>query len=199
MMEFEPKVFRTLVFVRHGQYSSDPEKLTRLGRNQARRTALAISLLNPTKIYCSTMPRAVETATFLGDRMNLAPIAKDIFREGMLPGTTGFKRLMMKGLSIKEKRELESKTKLARKNANLAFKALFKKPRTGQHTEVIVAHGNVIRHWVCKAMDIAEEKWLTMDVRHASLTTIRISKKGHITLLGFSDTGHLPVTMRTYV
>lgn len=198
-MEFEPKVFRTLVFVRHGQYSSEPEKLTTLGRNQARRTARAIAVLKPDKIYCSTMPRAIETAAFLGEQVTLDPISKDIFREGLLPGTIGFKRLMMKGLSSEEKRELESKTKLARKNANLAFKLLFKRPTRGRQTEVIVAHGNVIRHWVCKALGLPEEKWLTMDVRHASLTTIRISKKGNITLLGFSDVGHLPLNMRTYV
>ncbi|MGZ3768500.1 MAG: histidine phosphatase family protein [Bdellovibrio sp.] len=198
-MEFEPKIFRTIVFVRHGQYSSDPEKLTSLGRKQAQRTAKAVALLQPSKIHCSTMPRAIETASIIGKHLGLKFRAKDIFREGLLPGTLGFNKLITKGMSLKDKKEVIAKIKIARKNADTAFKALFQSPKKGQSTEIVVAHGNVIRYWVCKALDISEDKWLKMDLRHTSLTTIRISKKGHIVLLGFADSGHLSLKMRTYV
>ena len=198
-MEFEPKVFRTIVFVRHGQYSSDPEKLTRLGRKQANMAAKAIAFLRPSKIHCSTMPRAIETASIIGQHTGLKFKTKDIFREGLLPGTIGFNQLMTKGMSPAKKKESLAKLKVARKNADVAFKTVFKIPRKVQDTEVVVAHGNVIRHWVCKALDISDKNWLKMDVSHASLTTVRVSKSGHFTLLGFSDKGHLPLKMRTYV
>ena len=106
---------------------------------------------------------------------------------------------MTKKVSSKKKKEILFQMKIAKKNSDLAFKTLFKAPQKGQTTEVVVAHGNVIRHWVCKALNIPENRWLKMDVSHTSLTGIRISRKGNIVLLGFADTGHLPLKMRTYI
>lgn len=198
-MEFEPKIFRTIIFVRHGQYSSDPEVLTALGRKQAKKTAKALRELMPSKLHCSTMPRAIETAAIIGQEIGLKARSSDVFREGLLPGTIGFNNFVTKGKTPEQVKEHFAKTKLARKQADSAFSELFKTPQKGQSVEVVVAHGNVIRYWVCKALDISEEKWLMMDVSHTSLTTIRISKSGNMILLGFSDTGHLPLKMRTYV
>ncbi|MFV8249474.1 histidine phosphatase family protein [Bdellovibrio bacteriovorus] len=198
-MEFEPKVFRTVVFVRHGQYSSNPEELTALGRKQAKQTAKALRGLKPSKLHCSTMPRAIETAAIIGQELGLKARANDVFREGLLPGTVAFNNFVTTGKTPAQVKDHFAKTKLARKQADSAFNELFKAPVRGQNVEVVVAHGNVIRYWVCKALDIPEEKWLKMDVSHTSLTTIRVSKNGNIILLGFSDTGHLPLKLRTYV
>ena len=198
-MEFEPTVFRTIVFVRHGQYLNEPERLTTLGRKQAALVAKALKPLDISKIHCSTMPRAVETANIICQQVGLRFKPKDVFREGFLPGTVGYNKMKLKKASPAEKAELRLKMRLAKKNADEAFKFLFKTPQRGQSTEVVVAHGNVIRHWVCKALKISEEKWLAMDVSHTSITTIRVSKSGKFMLLGFSDNGHLPHKMRTYV
>lgn len=198
-MDFEPKVFRTIVFIRHGQYQRGPEKLTALGRRQARLVAQAVKPLKPLKLFCSTMPRAKETARVIGTQVKLKPTVKDFFREGLLPGTIGFYEMLTKKSSKSKKLEIKRKMKLAKVNADAAFKFLFRTPHAGQSCEVVVAHGNVIRHWVCKALKIDQKKWLSMDVSHTSLTTIRIDKKGHFVLLGFSDNGHLPHKMRTYV
>jgi serine/threonine-protein phosphatase PGAM5 len=159
-MEFEPKIYRTIVFVRHGQYNSNPEKLTSLGRRQARVTAKALAQLSPSKIHCSSMPRAIETANIISEHIGLQFNASDLFREGLLPGTAEFHKLISKGMSASEKKEQLQKAKAAKKKADLAFKTLFKAPTRGSHIEVVVAHGNVIRHWVCKALGISEENWL---------------------------------------
>lgn len=103
MIEFEPKIYRTIIFVRHGQYSSVPEKLTALGRKQAQLTAKALALLQPSKIHCSTMPRAVETAEIIGKHAGLKINTSDKLREGYLPGTTAFNKLITKGKLASEK------------------------------------------------------------------------------------------------
>ena len=198
-MDFEPKIYRTIVFIRHGQYQKNPEKLTQLGRQQAKITAKAIAPLKPSKIYCSTMPRAKETAQIMSSHIKLTPTAKSFFREGLLPGTIGFFNLITKESTKAQKIETKRKMKKAKLDADKAFKFLFQPPKSGATCEVVVAHGNVIRHWVCKALKIDSEKWLSMDVSHASLTTIRINKESQIVLLGFSDSGHLPHKRRTYV
>lgn len=198
-MEFEPKVFRTVVFVRHGQYLSEPEKLTALGRRQAALVAKALKPLGVTRIHCSTMPRAIETANIICQQVGLEFKPQDMFREGFLPGTAEYEKLKLEKASAADKIELRKKMRLARENAQEAFEYLFKAPRRGQSVEVVVAHGNVIRYWVCKALQISEDKWLNMDVSHTSITTVRVTKSGNFMLLGFSDSGHLPHKMRTYV
>lgn len=198
-MDFEPKIYRTIIFIRHGQYQKNPEKLTQLGRRQAKITAKAITPLKPSKIYCSTMPRAKETAQIIGSHINLTPIEKGFFCEGLLPGTIIFFNLITQKSPKAEKLKIKREMKKAKLDADNAFKFLFQLPKSGATSEIVVAHGNVIRHWVCKALKIDSEKWLSMDVSHASLTTIRIDKKGHFVLLGFSDSGHLPHEKRTYV
>jgi serine/threonine-protein phosphatase PGAM5 len=198
-VDFEPKIFRTIVFIRHGQYRKDPEKLTQLGRAQAKLVAKAIKPLKPSKIYCSTMPRAKETAQIIGSKVKLSPTAKTFFCEGLLPGTVGFFQLLTKTSTKSEKQKIRQKMKKARLDADEAFSFLFRPPKSGSNCEVVVAHGNVIRHWVCKALKIDSTKWLSMDVSHTSITTIRIDKNGHFVLLGFSDNGHLPFKMKTYI
>ena len=186
-MEHDPKIFRTIVFIRHGQYKKDPEVLTAIGRKQAQLTAKLVAQLRPTKIYSSTMPRAIETAHHISDNLKMLVTKKDFFREGILPG--------LKNLDRNQKK----KARHNKLKADEAFRYIFKKPSVGQDTEVVVAHGNVIRYWVCKALKINEGKWLNMDIIQASLTTIKIDSKGKMLLLGFSDCGHLPVKIRTYI
>lgn len=192
------KIFRKIIFVRHGQYSLHPEKLTKLGRKQAKLTAKAISYLQPSKIHSSTMPRALETAGIIAQRTKIKVKSHNMFREGLLPGTVEFSSSISKKLN-QTKGNLKTKARTAKKTADLAFKTLFSIPKRGQYSEVVVAHGNVIRYWVCKALDISEDKWLNMEVSHCSITTIRISNSGNIVLLGFSDVGHLPLKSRSSI
>jgi hypothetical protein len=55
-MDFELKVNRTIVFIRHGQYQKNPEKLTQLRRHQAKALLKLLHPLKPPKIYFSTIP-----------------------------------------------------------------------------------------------------------------------------------------------
>lgn len=67
-------------------------------------------------------------------------------------------------------------------------------------TVIFIRHGdhrNVIRHWLCKALQIGTDNWTRFNVAHASLTTIHMDNKGHFVVLGFSEVGHLPENLRT--
>ncbi len=198
-MNSEPKISKTIFFIRHGQYKKNPEKLTALGRKQARLVAEAVRHLKPSKLYSSTMPRAKETAKFIARKTRLKSKAKAFFCEGILPGTAEFHKHLSKKMSKTEKIQLHRKMQKAKYSSYKAFKYIFKLPKKGESCEIVVAHGNVIRHWVCKALKISEVKWLNMDVIHASVTAIRINSKGKFVLLRFSDCGHIPQQMRTYV
>lgn len=83
--------------------------------------------------------------------------------------------------------------------ADQAYDFLFKAPKNGVSTHIVVAHGNVIRYWVCKALGVDPKKWIQMDLQQCSITTIRVDKSGDAVLLGFADIGHIPLEQRTYI
>ncbi|WP_374076118.1 histidine phosphatase family protein [Bdellovibrio bacteriovorus] len=189
-MDLEPKIYKTIVFVRHAQYEKDPERLTALGRAQAHLVSQVVRDLKPQKLYSSTMPRALETAAFIEKQCAITSLKRDFFREGILPGLEKVTKTdKASRVAMKENKE----------RADQAYDFLFKAPKSGVSTHVVVAHGNVIRYWVCKALGVDSKKWIQMDLQQCSITTIRVDKKGDAVLLGFADIGHIPFEQRTYI
>jgi len=78
-----------------------------------------------------------------------------------------------------------------------AFKRYFVPSRQGEERDVIVAHGNVIRYFVTKALGVDTQAWLSMSVAHASLTVIRVEADGSFVVLSVGDVGHLPPNMQS--
>jgi serine/threonine-protein phosphatase PGAM5 len=63
--------------------------------------------------------------------------------------------------------------------------------------ELVVAHGNVIRWLVTRALGVDTTAWLSMSIGHASVTTIAIDGKGAVRILAVGDVGHLPPGLQT--
>lgn len=191
MSKLDQKIYKKIIFVRHGQYTSEPnEVLTERGRYQAQIAAKVVKELKPDKLFASTMPRAIETAAYIEKECALKTLQKDFFREGILPG-------LEKVTKVKKAHHVAMKANKVK--ADKAYEFLFKAPKKSKSTVVVVAHGNVIRYWVCKALGIDPKKWVHMDLEQCSITTIRIDNKGFTTLLGFADVGHIPLKHRTYI
>lgn len=184
-MDFEPKICRTLVFVRHGQYSKNPEQLSELGREQAALAGEALKDFGPEWLLASDMPRAIETAEIVGARIGLSPKNSAEFREGVLPG------MPRGGFPVK-------RFATDKKRAEKAWKQLTKKPVRSE-CWAIVAHGNVIRYWACKALGIDPKKWVKMDVLQGSITVITVSDKGKTMLMAFNSAGHIPKAKQTFL
>lgn len=174
---------RTVYLVRHGQYKLNPEKLTALGRTQAQLMAKQLKKYKFTQLFTSTMPRAIETASYIAKKSGLKPIENINFREGAVPGSNKFDP---DNPSIEDAQAVRE-----------AFDFLFKNT-TNPENCVVVAHGNVIRHWVCMLLEIDPAvKWKFLEPQHASITTIRVREDGKLTLLGFGDAGHLKLHLRS--
>ena len=197
-MSSDAQIFRQVIFIRHAQYRKSPEGLTQLGRKQAKLTAQATKNLNASKLYCSTMPRAKEMANLIAKSTHLKVKARSFFCEGRLPGAIDFRKNFLEKVSRPEKEKVKKQMRAANLRAERAFNFIFKPPRMGQSCELVVAHGNVIRFWVCKALKINSKKWRFLGISHASITTIQIDQHGNFILLGFSDCGHIPFKMRTW-
>jgi serine/threonine-protein phosphatase PGAM5 len=63
---------------------------------------------------------------------------------------------------------------------------------------VIVGHGNVIRYFVCRALQLPPEAWLRMSIFNGSITYIMIQPNGYVTIRLLGDTGHLPYEETTF-
>jgi hypothetical protein len=57
--------------------------------------------------------------------------------------------------------------------------------------EILVCHGNVIRFFALRALQLPPEAWLRLVVAHASITTISITAEGDVLLSGLGEAGHL--------
>ncbi len=178
---------KQLILMRHGQYDAESGSLTALGRRQVALTARALTAYPIDVIHCSTMPRALESASIvkkaLRSRSPLRPTP--LLRERFPTPVPG---LTTRG-DVPEIRQ--NLALMQRAYARLA------KPGRGQRSELVVAHGNLIRLFVCLALGVKPTVWLKMSIHNASLTILIIKDSENEGLACFNETGHLPLKLRT--
>uniref|UniRef100_F1L1A3 Serine/threonine-protein phosphatase PGAM5, mitochondrial n=1 Tax=Ascaris suum TaxID=6253 RepID=F1L1A3_ASCSU len=72
-------------------------------------------------------------------------------------------------------------------------------PKQKQDTyELFVCHGNVIRYFVCRALQFPVEGWLRMSLGNCSITWLVIRPNGNVSLRTLGDIGHLPQEKITF-
>jgi len=189
-----PTASRHLFLIRHGQYNmagneDSQHTLTAKGREQAAMTGrrLREMSLPYSSLTHSTMVRAIETAQIITSELFDQPIpirSCPLLREGAPirpePVLTNWKtdKYYQDGDRIEA-----------------AFRKYFHRAdpnQNGDSYEIIVCHANVIRYFVCRALQIPADAWLRLSLHHASLTWLSIRPSGRVTLRTFGDSGHMP-------
>ncbi|RUS85620.1 hypothetical protein EGW08_006632 [Elysia chlorotica] len=195
-----PKTSRHLILIRHGQYfdnaTADKERfLTTLGRSQAEMTGKRLKELNLpySSLISSTMTRAKETAAIINKSLpQLAHVMDDSLREGApIPPEPplGTWRPEQKQF-FQDGARIES-----------AFRKYFHRasPEQTEDTyEVIVCHANVIRYFVCRALQFPPEGWLRLSLAHGSITHVSIRPSGRVSVRALGDHGFMPVEQISY-
>lgn len=187
---------RTIILVRHGAYQPDPADsspgpgLLPLGVAQARLAGARLGAMPGAfdAFFTSPMTRAHETARVIGaDLSGLTPEVVPTLAECTPPT---------------RRREItadETPESMAACSATLD--ALFRQrfvPAAGTaRRELFVAHGNVIRSLVTRALRVDPEAWLEMSVGHASITEILVEADGRFKVISVGDVGHLPPNLQT--
>lgn len=64
--------------------------------------------------------------------------------------------------------------------------------------DIVVCHGNVIRYFVLRALQLPPEAWLRLCTFNCSLAHIMISPTGGVALVSVGDTGHLSLEESTF-
>lgn len=192
---------RHLFLVRHGQYHNhrklERERcLTTVGREQLRFTGQRLKEigLSYSKIVASTMKRAQESAK----------IIREYIREKELPLLSD--SLLEEGAPIVPEPPLpnwkpnKAQYQLDGERIEAAFLKYFRKADISQSSdshEIIVCHANVIRYFVCRALEAPPEAWLRMWLNHGSITWLTIKPSGRVILNALGASGYMPPSRLT--
>jgi broad specificity phosphatase PhoE len=184
---------RTLYLIRHAQYErgtpSSNEALTALGRRQAARLARRLSSIEFAGLIHSDLPRAVETADILAHHLPALPRRSTrLLREGIPTIPPTLPRAL---------RPHRAAVARARDRMERAFERFVCSSRAGRN-ELVVAHGNLIRYLIRRALGDSARDWWRLEIQQCSLSILRITSE-RCALLGFNDVGHLPGSMQTYL
>lgn len=188
---------RTVWLIRHGEYehgvdTPDEGGLVALGRQQARLLAARLDgyPVAFTSIQSSTMTRARETAEILAAHFpGLALEQFDDIRE-CTPTTR--RQDVMDDLEAGEAEACEA-------NLEAAWARIFRPIEgTSDEHDIVVCHGNVIRWFVTRVLEVDPHAWLGMSIANCSVTVMQVRADGRLKLVSFADSGHIPWSMTTY-
>lgn len=193
------KGVRTIYLIRHGQYDQSDERdeftgrgLVPLGVAQARLLAARLKSMPVefTSLTSSTMTRARQTAMVINREFPALELRQSKLICECTPPT--WRKDIMIEVSATEKEECV-------KNIERFFKEFFvPSPDANDRHDMVVCHGNIIRYFVAKVLQVDTMSWLQMSITNCSVTIIRIKADGTMKLDAFGDYGHIPENMRTY-
>ncbi|VDK47795.1 unnamed protein product [Cylicostephanus goldi] len=168
--------------VKHSQLYAGREQAAFLGKR------LAECGINFDQLVMSTMTRAKETAEIILE--HLPPTLKrsscSLLEEGPpyppVPAVDHWKpqhaEFFAEGLRIES-----------------AFRRYIHRASPSQKEdsyELYVCHANVIRYFICRALQFPPEGWLRMSLGNCSITWLVIRPSGRVSLRSLGDIGHLP-------
>src|SRR5690349_6493385 len=188
---------RYLYLIRHGIYDRDSTAddvagngINQMGREQAAYAGARLAHLpiTITSLVSSHFKRAVETADVVGQILGLTPVRDTLLHE-CTPTTT--RADVMKTMAPGEGAAADSQL-------TQAWAKYAQPGENGDEHWVLVAHGNVIRWFTCKALGVDTKQWGQLDIANASITTIAIRPDGTTRLSMFSDVGHIPLDKQTW-
>lgn len=206
LTEAKPKASRILVLVRHGQYNYDWSEsatdadryLTEMGKKQAEETGKRLAVLyekyldNMKDSECgkihvtkSTMLRATQTADIILQQLPGVPHSScDLLREGApcMPEPPPTSWDVVPHEFFQEGAAIEA-----------AFRKYFHRADPKQEktsVDILVCHGNVIRYFICRALQFDPSGWLNMSLRNGSITILVIRPSGNVSLHEYANSGH---------
>lgn len=189
----KPKATRNILLIRHSQYNlsgtTDKERmLTPLGREQAELTGQRLGALGLKYdlLIHSSMARATETANIISKYLpGVDLVSCDLLREGApiepVPPVTHWKP---DAVYHEDGARIEA-----------AFRRYIHRadPKQKEDSyEIIVCHANVIRYFVCRALQFPPEGWLRMGLNNGSITWLIIRPSGRVALRTLGDAGFMP-------
>jgi len=189
---------RTIYLIRHGQYTPEEGQdtkppgtgLTETGVQQAEMTADFLADIPFTKLCASTMLRAKQTAKIIQSRFPHLRLKTSKRLCEIIPPVPYLAMKYVKEIS-------HERIARDRHQAERAYAAYFKPAGNKNEVEVIVSHGNLIRYFTCRVLQISPLVWMNFETYNCSITTVELDENGNAILLSYNESGHLSEKLRT--
>jgi serine/threonine-protein phosphatase PGAM5 len=187
---------RYLYLVRHGQFDADlntnPKgELTPLGVKQAKYLPRAFKHVPINAIHVSTAPRAIQTAEPLIEAFPEAKVTRAHRLLECIPPISAAIRTQYFAHLTDDHLAAEVA------HAERAFEDYFKRTGATDRHEVLICHGNLIRYFVCRVMNVDHTAWLNLESRNCGITRFLIDSEGNAHLISYNEVGHLPAELHT--
>lgn len=82
--------------------------------------------------------------------------------------------------------------------AQQAWSHFFRPSREERH-EVLVCHGNILRYFMVRALQVPLETWINVDINNCGISEFTVHPSGTVVLVSHNDTGHMPASIRTVI
>ncbi|MFZ4814168.1 MAG: histidine phosphatase family protein [Phototrophicaceae bacterium] len=186
---------RHITLIRHGDYDKSATDigggdLTPTGIEQAERVAQALVEQYPvTAIYSSTLRRAISTAHIIAIAQHKVGFSQDenlceaVFH---IPPKDEAYFAQFKDLGS----EAITAQRIRVAHAYQTY-VVAASTQTDEH-DVLVAHGNIIRYFVVRAMNAPIDLWTQMDIYNGGITRLLVREDGQVKLVTHNEIGHLP-------
>jgi broad specificity phosphatase PhoE len=201
----------SLWIIRHGQSQGNrdrfftghgPSPLTELGRRQAEATACTLSAIPFTAIYCSDLPRALETALPLAKRTGLTLKQRQSLRERNLGEVTGlhFKEVAVRHPEVWDAlaaRDPAYRPPGGESHADCGLRiASFLQELFANHSSgriVIVSHGIAINHLLHQFLGNppGSVPHYSFRIDNCGVQRLDRTDEGVLHVLAINDTSHL--------
>ncbi|XP_070390462.1 serine/threonine-protein phosphatase PGAM5, mitochondrial-like isoform X3 [Dermacentor albipictus] len=164
------------------------------GRKQADLTGQRLKHLGVpfSRLVHSSMTRAIETAEIIHKHLEALPMEScELIREGApVPPEPPF------GTWKPEAKVFFTDGARIEAGFRKYFYRAAPSQREDSH-EIIVCHANVIRYWICRALQFPPEAWSRISLANCSISVVRIPPSGRVSVRSLGDTGHFPREMIT--
>ncbi len=84
-----------------------------------------------------------------------------------------------------------------RQQAEKAFEQYFRPAGEQNEYEAIICHGNLIRYFICRVLQVSPLIWMNFEIYNSSISTVEIDPMGNAILLSYNESGHLPEELKT--
>jgi len=204
---------RHIYLVRHGQREPGPgndalgPSLTVLGWKQAHQAARRLATLKIDVIHTSSLRRTMETAQILAVEHPNIPIrpsrllwecvpampdfALQWFKDHPNPGSGQAPEEIQPWRGVWSETEHLDQLQTDFEQARQAWEKYFIPAKGKERYDIIVGHGNLIRYFVLRAVQVPPENWINMDIYNCSICEIVIEASGRPMLVSHNENGHL--------
>jgi serine/threonine-protein phosphatase PGAM5 len=181
-----------LYLVRHGEQAENEPGLSETGRDQADRLGRRLKVVPFANIHHSALPRAVETADIVADRLARVPRHACDHVTDRTPVPSPGRRgdypprwlPWLDGVPAGERDEDAVALRAAVEHFGV----------TGPEDrhELLITHNFVIGWFVRHVLDAPEWRWIGLNHANCGITVVQWDDDRPAVLVSYNDTGHLP-------